>query len=253
MYQPHIDDAARNGIRLISYDRPGYGGSTSARGRRMVDTAADVAAIADFLRLPRMGVWGTSGGGAPALACAAALPGRVVAAASLAGTAPYPAEGLDYTAGMGELNVSDFQLLLRDRAAWERKCVTDRKEMLEATPEQLREGLASLLSDVDRSALTPEVEAWLNRTMREGFRSGEEGARDDGIASVSPWGFEVGSIHVPVQIWHGSEDRFVPLAHGQWLAAHVPGAEAHLLAGEGHVSLLTRRVPDAMRWIAAKI
>lgn len=108
LYEPHVRDAEEHGVRLVSYDRPGYGGSTRDPGRSVADCAADVAAICDALGIGRICTWGISGGGPHALATAALLPERVAAAAALASVAPFDAEGLDFTAGMGELNVESF-------------------------------------------------------------------------------------------------------------------------------------------------
>src|SRR5207247_7425926 len=88
LFEPHVRDAEERGIRLVSYDRPGYGGSTAAPDRSVADAAADVRAIADALEVEQLAVWGISGGGPHALACAAILPDRVVAVASLASVAP---------------------------------------------------------------------------------------------------------------------------------------------------------------------
>lgn len=251
-YPQHVADAATKGLRLISYDRPGYGDSTSQPGRTVGDTANDVAAIADDLRLERFGVWGHSGGGAPSLACAALLGSRVVGAVSLAGVAPYPAEGLDWIAGAGELNAADFRLMLSDRAAWETKSQRDRDDMLSWSADQLRDGLASLLSEVDRSTLTDDFVDFLLRQGREGLRPGDAGIRDDNLSTILPWGFELGQIRVPVQLWHGAEDRFVPIAHGRWVAARIPNVEVHLEPDQGHLSTYIRRVPDAQSWLAGK-
>ena len=92
-FAPWVQDAVRRGIRLLSYDRPGYGASTAHHGRRIADAAEDAAAIADALGIGRFATWGISGGAPHALACAALLPERVVAAASLAALAPFDAEG----------------------------------------------------------------------------------------------------------------------------------------------------------------
>ena len=93
--EPLFAAAARHGLRWVSYDRPGYGGSDPVPGRDIAAAAADVAAIADALGIGRFAVFGHSGGGSHALACAALLPDRCLAAASLAGPAPRRAEGLD--------------------------------------------------------------------------------------------------------------------------------------------------------------
>jgi len=249
LYLPHVADALEHHVRLIGYDRPGYGGSTAQPDRRVAGVATDVAAIADALGIRRFGVWGHSGGGAPALACAARLPERVVAVASLAGVAPYDAPGLDHLAGMGEANVEDFKLMISDRAAWERKGDLEAEQMLHATPEELLAFLSTLLSDVDRSSLTPELGEFFTLQLREGLRNGAAGMRDDNLADYAPWGFAVSEIRVPVQIWHGGTDRFVGFPHGEWLAAHVPGAEAHLEPNGGHLTLYQQRIPAVHRWI----
>lgn len=251
-YPPIVSDAAAKGLRLISYDRPGYGASTSQPGRSVGDTAVDVAAIADALQLDRFGVWGHSGGGAPALACAALLGRRVVGAVSLSGVAPYSAEGLDWIEGTGEFNAVDFRLMLSDRVAWEAKCRRDRDEMLTWSPDQLREGLGSLLSDVDRTVLTEELLDFLIRQGREGLLPGHEGMRDDNLSDILPWGFELSQIRVPVQVWHGDHDRFVPVTHGAWLGARIPNADVHLERDEGHLSMFVRRVPVAQSWLAGR-
>jgi pimeloyl-ACP methyl ester carboxylesterase len=251
IYSKHVLDAKRRGLRLIGYDRPGYGGSTPHPGRRIVDAAADVAAIADDLGIERFAVWGHSGGGAPALACAAALPDRVVAAACLASTAPYPASGIDWFEGMGELNVTDWKLMLSDRAAWEAKLVQDVAEMIHAEPHQLSELMATLLSEVDRAAMTPELAGFLSRQVREGLKPGAAGLRDDNLWDAAPWGFELSAIRVPLQLWHGRHDRFVPYPHGRWLAERLPQAELHLSEEEGHVTLYERRIPEVQGWLGA--
>ena len=252
LYPPHVTDADSKGLRLVSFDRAGYGGSSPQSDRTIAHEAEDVAAIADDLGVERFAVWGFSGGGAPSLACAARLPDRVVAVASLAGLAPYTAEGLDWFAGMGELNAEDFRLLLSDRPHWEEKVRRDGHDLRQATPAQLTELFSTILSEVDRAVMTSGLARFLVQQARDGLRQRMEGLRDDGISQVAPWGFELSSIRAPVQIWHGAHDRSVPFAHGRWLAHHVPRAEAHLEPEEGHLSLWVRRVPEVHRWLASK-
>jgi pimeloyl-ACP methyl ester carboxylesterase len=126
IYAPVDADAKARGLRLISYDRPGYGGSSPHPGRTVADCAADVRAICATLGIDRLATWGISGGGPHVLACAALLPDLVVAAASLASPAPRGAEGLDWFAGMGQDNVDDFKVLLKDPIAARGKTDTDR-------------------------------------------------------------------------------------------------------------------------------
>lgn len=249
LYGPWVADAHSREIRLISYDRPGYGGSTPAPGHTVADGAADVRAIAEAFGVERVAVWGYSGGGPYALACAALLPDLVVAAATVGSIAPYGAPGLDYFAGMGELNVDGIQLYLSDPDAARRQNREDRDQMLEATPDQVSEILATLLSPVDAAELTGEFADWLRRCTHDGLAPGDQGSWDDGVAHLSPWGFELGAITVPVKVWHGGQDRFVPFQHGQWLAEHVSGAESALSEADGHLTLLATKFSDVHEWL----
>ena len=132
LYAPAAADAAARGLRLISYDRPGYGGSTPQPGRSVADCAADVRAICAELGIGRLAMWGVSGGGPHVLACAALLPNLVTAAASLASLAPADAEGLDWFDGMGQENADDFKLLKSDPDACRAKLETERDQTIAA-------------------------------------------------------------------------------------------------------------------------
>jgi pimeloyl-ACP methyl ester carboxylesterase len=253
LYRPWLEDAEAHGIRLISYDRPGYGGSDPQPGRTVADCADDVRAIAAALGVQRLAVWGASGGGPHALACAALLPDLVAAASVLGSIAPYGAPGLDYFTGMGEMNADDITLYFEDPAASRAKTEEDRLAFLEATPDQMRDQMSTLLSPVDAEVVVDDLADWLVRCARDGLATSDEGWWEDGVAHLSPWGFDFASIRIPVQVWHGRHDRFVPYQHGEWLAAHVPGAEAHLSDSEGHVTLIQGRIPEVHRWLAGHL
>jgi pimeloyl-ACP methyl ester carboxylesterase len=244
-----LRDAQQRGIHLLSYDRPGYGGSTAQPGRSVADCTHDVRAIAQALGIDRLAVWGFSGGGPHALACAALLPDLVTAVASLASLAPYGGEGLDYFTGMGQANVDDIRLMLDDPRAAREKGRQDRVDMLTATPEEMHEVMASLLSPTDAAALTLEVATELVASGHSGLAPGDEGWWEDGVAHMAPWGFSVSDIQTPVQLWHGVDDRFVPFQHGQWLAARIPGVDAHLSDSDGHLTLAVNRVPEVHAWL----
>ncbi len=251
LQQPKVvRDAAGRGLRLIAHDRPGYGGSTRLPGRRVDHVAADVAAIADYLGVQRFAVWGASGGGPHALACAALLPDRVVACAAIASPAPYAAEGLDWTAGMGELNVSEFAILAQGPEAHMAFLRGEANGLLSAGPGELRAALSTVLSEVDREALTDELAVHLTENLRLGLEQGVEGWHDESVATYEPWGFDPAAIDVPTQVWHGEQDRFVPAAHGRWLAERIPAADAHISAEHGHVSLISMSVPRVHAWMA---
>jgi pimeloyl-ACP methyl ester carboxylesterase len=248
LYGPLLEDAVEHGIRLISYERPGYGGSTPQPGRTVADCAADVRAIADALDIQRLAVWGASGGGPHALACAALLPDLIAAAAAICSIAPYGAPGLDYFSGMGKDNEEDIKLYLRDPAAARVKSRQDRLDTLALTADKLTEGWKTLLSPVDAAAASGEFADWLIRGFQDGLAATDEGWWEDGVAHLSPWGFDLNTITIPVQVWHGRQDQFVPFQHGEWLAEHVPGAEAHLSDDDGHLTLYGR-IPEVHRWL----
>ena len=249
LYPPHVRDAAEQGIRLFSYDRPGYGGSTRQKGRQIADCAADIAAVADALGVERLCVWGLSGGGPHALAAAALLPDRVIAVAALAAVAPYDAEGLDFFEGMGEQNVEEFGTILEGEGAHRASMEKGREELLSATPEQLVELWQTLLGPSDRGVATGVLAAFLLDHIRAGIGPSGDGWVDDELAFVAPWGFDLASIRVPVQLWQGKQDQFVPYGHGAWLAEHIPGVDARLTAEDGHLTLVERRVPQVHRWL----
>src|SRR4029079_19498016 len=112
--------------------------------------------------------------------------------------------------------------------------------MLSATPDELEEAFGALVTPVDAAYLTADVADWLSRTFNHAAAQGAIGVRDDGLAAITPWGFDLGSIAVPTAIWHGREDAMVPFRHATWLLDTVPGAEAHLFDHEGHISLLDK-------------
>lgn len=249
LYPPHMRDAAEQGIRLFSYDRPGYGGSTRQKGRRVADCAADIVAVCDALGLERFCVWGISGGGPHALAAAALLPDRVIAVAALASVAPYDADGLDFLEGMGEQNVEEFGTIFEGEDAHRASMEKQREELLSATPEQLVDLWQTLLGPSDREVATGVLAAFLLDHMRAGIDPSGDGWIDDDLAFVAPWGFDLASIRVPVQIWQGKQDQFVPYGHGVWLAEHIPGVDARLTSDDGHLTLAERRVPQVHRWL----
>jgi pimeloyl-ACP methyl ester carboxylesterase len=251
LFEPWVRDAGERGIRLIGYDRPGYGGSEADEGRTVASGAADVAAIADALGVERFATWGASGGGPHALACAALLGDRVVAAASIAGVAPFDAEGLNWFAGMGEGNLVEFGAALEGRGPITRMA-RQQSEVMAGGADQAEE-LATLLSGADAEALRNEGfgEYWLG-SMPEVFRSGVDGWVDDDFAFLAPYGFAIESIAVPTLVFHGRQDRFVPVAHGEWLARRIPGAEVRISVDDGHITLLTRRIPAVHAWLLSR-
>jgi pimeloyl-ACP methyl ester carboxylesterase len=249
LYAPAEALAREQGIRLIGYDRPGYGDSTRVPGRSIADCAADVGAIADALELDRYTSWGISGGGPHVLACAALCDDRLTAVASLAAVAPWNSDGLDWLAGMGDSNIDEFDAVLAGETALRPLLDRDRAEMLAAAPNELVTVWESLLGDEDRSVLSEEFAAYILAAGALGLRDGVDGWLDDNLAFVEPWGFAPESVNRPVLLLHGADDRFVPVSHGRWLAARIPGVEARITEADGHLTLFERRLREVNEWL----
>ena len=232
--EPLLPAAAERGIRWVSYDRPGYGGSTPHPGRDVASAAADVASVADALGIEQFAVMGHSGGGAHALACAALLPERVLAAVCASGMAPYHAEGLDWFAGMGTAGAAELRAAATGRAALE-----DHLASAEYDPE--------LFTPADHAALAGAW-SWVLTVVEQAMEGGLGGMVDDDLAGVAPWGFDPGQVRPPVLVVHGGQDRMVPSSHGEWLARRTGSAELWLRPDDGHVSVLDA-AEAALDWL----
>lgn len=238
------------GLRWLTYSRPGYGSSTAQPGRAVADAVTDSAAVLDALGLGEFLTFGWSGGGPHALACAALLPDRCLGAATVAGAAPSTEPDLDFLAGMGDDNVEEFSLSRQGRDTLAPALEEMSQPFREVSGEHIVEAMGGLLSEPDLEALTGPMADYIAAMARESVRLSAEGWVEDDLAFCEPWGFDLGSITVPVAIWQGSEDRMVPFSHGRWLAAHVPTARAHLLEGVGHISLVAR-LPEILADLTA--
>ncbi len=252
---PILERAAEaHGFRVISYSRPGYGGSTpwpfSERGPRIVDDAIDALIVLHHLGVEEFATLGWSGGGPRALACAALATERCRAVAALASVAPYDAAGLDWTSGMAEENVDEFAAAVRGAAAYHQFLQADPPPEEVRTPEQMAEDLAGLLTPVDAGYLTGEFAAYFDHSLRRSRAQGVVGWRDDGLAIVRGWGFDPSAITAPVAVWHGREDAMVPFAHGDWLAARLRDSTPHFLDDTGHLSMW-ERADEILRDLAA--
>ena len=250
-YEAHGELARDQGIRLLGYDRPGYGGSTRAPGRAVADCAVDVHAIADHLGLDRFASWGISGGGPHVLACAALCDERLTAVASLAAVAPYDAEGLDWLEGMGEDNHVEFGKALEGEDAL-RPYVEEQAEHHTTTVEELVRAMATLLGDADRAVLSGRVAEYFLACDRHAFENGVDGWVDDDLAFTVGWGFELGQIDRPVLLLQGEDDRFVPPSHGHWLAERIRGVDARITAADGHLTLIEHRMREVNDWLLSR-
>jgi pimeloyl-ACP methyl ester carboxylesterase len=231
--EPVMAAAAARGIRVLSYGRPSYGGSSPNPGRDVASSAADVAAVVDAFGVDRFAAMGASGGGPHALAGAALLPGRVTGVVSIAGIAPYT-DAFDWFDGMR--SPGGLRAARQGREARERFAETeefDPEQFLPADFAALEGEWASLGADVGRS---------------EAFGPG--GLIDDDVAFTKPWGFDLGNVEAPVLLVQGEGDRVVPRRHASWMLSRLPNAQLWVRLDDGHVSVLST-VPDAMDWLLA--
>jgi pimeloyl-ACP methyl ester carboxylesterase len=252
LYERWIEDAAGRDLTLVAYDRPGYGGSSPQPGRRIRDCAGDVRAISRALGFGRCAVWGFSGGGPHALACAALLPDLVGAAATLGSLAPSDSPGFDFLEGMVGGNREDAELYRADRELWEQRSRGDRDTLLEMSAAELAEAWSEGVSPSDRATLRTGFGAWLHRAAVAGVAPGADGWLADSIAFNSSWGFDPAAIAIPVKVWHGLDDRFVPAEHARWLAGTIPGAEAEIRDGDGHLGVAATGIGEVHEWLARR-
>jgi len=222
--EPLFPAADRLGIRWVSYDRPGYGGSTPHPGRDLASAAADVAGIADALEIGRFAVMGHSGGSNHALASGALLAARVLGAVCMSGLAPLHGEGLDWFAGMAAAGAAELGAATRGRAA-----LVDHLSTTDFDPEQF--------TPADHAALAGAW-SWLGDVAERALTGGLGGMVDDDLAYVAPWGFDPAEVRVPVLLVHGGQDRVVPSGHARWMAGRITSAELWLRPEDGHVSVL---------------
>jgi pimeloyl-ACP methyl ester carboxylesterase len=231
---PDEEATAAAGVRLLTADRPGYGGSDPRPDPTLLGWADDVQALADRLDLERFAVVGFSGGGGYALACAARMPERisVVGLASCVGPD-------DEVPGALEEDLTPegrrlFERIRRDPVA-AHEAVAEYVGWYE-DPDIIWE---SETPAVDVPILArPDVRDALTQMWREGARQGAGGLVADWIARCRPWGFALADLKLPAWVWGGELDHLVRPAHAHYLSAVLPNATLVLYPADGHLLLL---------------
>jgi pimeloyl-ACP methyl ester carboxylesterase len=240
---PWVSQACRDrGLALVLYTRAGYGDSSRRPGRSVADVASDIEDLLGHLHQDRFVTIGWSGGGPHSLACAAALPGRCLAAATAGGVAPWENDGtIDFLEGMGPENHVEFGAALRGLDDLVPYLENEAAGFRATTSDELAEALGGLVSDVDKAFATEEHAVYLHATFMRATDTGIWGWADDDLAFTRSWGFDLEDVtQTPVSVWQGHEDRMVPFTHGTYLADRLPGARRHLYDDEGHLSLVGR-------------
>jgi pimeloyl-ACP methyl ester carboxylesterase len=240
----------RLGIRLISYNRPGYPGSDRLIGRNVADAAADVEVIADHFGIDKFSVIGRSGGAPHALACAAdkRLRDRLICAAALGGLAPYDAEDLDWYADMAESNVRAYRNAVYNLQALI-AMINDQAQQVRDNSQGLLNLLGPELTGSDRQVIGDmALRRLIARTHVEALKESVDGWVDDVLALGHPWGVSFSDITEPVLLWHGGEDVFSPVSHTQWLHKQIPGAKLVILREAAHFGAI-KILPEILRWV----
>jgi pimeloyl-ACP methyl ester carboxylesterase len=232
--------AAEQGVRLVTFDRPGYGGSTAAPFG-LASIAADAHAVADGLGVARFATLGMSGGGPGALAAATVPGGRVsrVGVASGAGPFQLVPGALDH---LDDNDRAAMALLPDDPAAAAAGFAAGFEPLIGLVAPGgpgPAAAFAALLSPRDGELIQdPRLASALTETMREALRPGTSGGGWDNVSWLGPWDVDLRAIRCPVLLWYGTDDRFAPQAHGRWLAGNLPDARLVMREGEGHFGIM---------------
>jgi len=230
---PVVTAAAARGMRVLSAARPSYGGSTPLPGRDVASVGTDLGFVLDACGVDSAYAMGASGGGPHALACAAMLPERVIGAVCIAGIAPY-SDAADWWDGM--VAPGGLRSALDGREARARYAETDSFD-------------PAVFVEADWAALSGTW-APLGEDAQRAERDGPDGLVDDDVAYVTPWGFGLGDVAVPVLVVQGALDRVIPPAHADRLVRGLPLAELWVRPRDGHVAVLDS-VPVALDWLRA--
>jgi len=239
----------RHGVRMVAYDRPGYGASDPNIGRSVADAASDIEAIADELGLDRFAVVGGSGGAPHALACGALLEERVLRVGALVTPAPSDTDDFDFYEGLADVNVREFGAAVQGREAIE-AFIQPYVDQLRTDPDAVIEEIVSELPEVDREIASREgFRSIMRESFAEAARQGVRGWADDDLAVAKSWGFEPEDVHAEVRLWQGELDVLAPRTHGEYVASRLPNARFELLEGGGH--FLDEQWAVVLDWLAA--
>lgn len=220
---PDGESLAKLGVRLVTFDRPGYGRSEPVPGRTLLDVAGDVERLADHLGLGRFALSGMSGGAPFVLATAYALGDRVSRAAVSCGLGP-----LDRPGALEDTTPAQVEEMEVARHHPERLAeFLDRLDVGASMPEEELVAFGSI----------PGLAAVMIPSVSEATRQGWAGVIADDRCFVSPWGFALRDLDVPLWLWHGDRDALAPLHHASYIAERVGSAQLKVCAGEGHIAM----------------
>lgn len=235
------------GVRLVTIDRPGIGGSSRRRGHRVADWPDDVTAVVDALGIERFAAVGWSAGGPYALACGAKLPDRVTAVATIGGLAPFESK-----ADRRELGLAVDRLLLPLSRRMPRLASVMLGPSRRMDAEAWKRNTMRSLPEADRTVLEPLPAEIAVGGSAAALQQGTRGMVDDYRAVGGYWGFDLADVRRPARCWEGAEDTLVPRTHAHRLAAGLPHSSLEVVDGAGHflvvehgTEVFTRLLEDA--------
>jgi pimeloyl-ACP methyl ester carboxylesterase len=231
--------AEQRQIRLIGVDRPGIGSSSPYQYDTVFAFAEDLRTIADTLGIDRFEVIGLSGGGPYTLACAAAMPDRVVAAGVLGGVAPV--RGADAIGGGVSTLITAAAPVVEVAGAPLRLVASQLIRLIRPVAEPALYAYARISPEADRRLLVrPEFKAMFLDDLLNGSRKQLAAPFADVVVFARDWGFRLDEVKVPIRWWHGDRDHIVPFEHGQHVVSRLPDAQLTHLPGESHLAGLGR-------------
>jgi pimeloyl-ACP methyl ester carboxylesterase len=232
-------------VRLIAVDRPGMGLSDFQPDRRILDWPQDVLLLANCLNIERFPVLAYSLGGPYGLACAVAIHARLTNVGIVSGAALFTEPELLLNINQGTRR---YLTLPRDRPLVSRLLLSMMRTMAQIAPKMAVANASALLPEPDRAVVSdPEIQKGFIRMVRESMRQGTRGAFLESLLAIKDWGFRLEDIDMPIQMWHGEEDRNIPVEMARYAASAIPNCEARFYPGEGHLSLFKNKAEEIIR------
>ena len=234
---PDVDAYERLHVRMIVFDRAGYGASSRLPGHGISVIADDAAELLDHLELDVVHASGGSGGGPHLLAFAATHPERVQAATVVVGMAPLEESDLG---GLIELNRQGWHAA---REGWKAmyELLAPKREEVVADPLAGFRAAMEAAPDSDKAII--EDPAWQRvflEDVTEAFRPGVEGWVDEAMALNVGWDFDIADVVASVTWWHGEHDANAPIGPVRRLLSDMEGVELRVWSDAGHLEAYRR-------------
>lgn len=233
-------------VRLIAVDRPGMGLSDFQPNRRLLDWSQDVIALANRLNIERFSILAYSLGGPYGLACALAIPQRLHKVGIVSGAALFTEPELVKNVNEGTRR---FLNLPRENPFASRLFLGMLRAMAHIAPSKFVAQANSLLPESDRAivAASPDFQKGFIKMVREALRQGTRGAHHESLLTITEYGFRLQEIQMPVMLWHGEDDKNIPVEMARYAASAIPKCEAKIYPNEGHLSLFKKNAEEISR------